>query len=71
MEDSKAKTMKASGDKNASKGNDIVDYFREGRKRWRTTGMSADEVMALTRDWEIPEKSDDPRRKAIEQRKGE
>lgn len=54
MEGSAVKIIKASGDKGAGRGSDIVDYFKKGRKRWQTTGMSADEVMALTRDWELP-----------------
>ena len=53
LDGSAVKIIKSSGDKTARRGNDIVDYFKEGRKRWRTTGMSADEIMALTRDWEL------------------
>ena len=55
MEGGVVKIIKASGRKGANRGNDIVSYYREGRKRWRTTGMSADEIMALTRDWDLPE----------------
>ena len=56
MEGSAVKIVKAVDYKNASRGNDIVSYFMEGRKRWKTTGMSSDEIMALTRDWEMPKK---------------
>ena len=62
MEGGAVKIIKATGDRGAGRRNDIVDYFREGRKRWRTTGMSADEVMALTRDWELPENDAAPTR---------
>jgi len=41
MEGSAVKIIKATGDRGANRGNDIVDYFKEGRNRWRTTGMSA------------------------------
>lgn len=56
MEGSAVRIVKAADYKNTSRGNDIVSYFMEGRKRWKTTAMSADEIMALTRDWDIPEK---------------
>ena len=56
MEGGAVRIVKAADYKDTSRGNDIVSYFKEGRKRWKTTGMSADEIMALTRDWEIPEK---------------
>ena len=56
MEGSAVKIVKATEHKDTSRGNDIVGYFKEGRKRWKTTGMSADEIMALTRDWDMPEK---------------
>ncbi len=56
MDGSAVKIVKATEHKDTSRGNDIVSYFKQGRKRWKTTGMSADEIMALTRDWEMPEK---------------
>ena len=56
MEGNAVKIVKATDQKDKSRGNDIVSYFMEGRKRWKTTTMSADEIMALTRDWDMPEK---------------
>ena len=60
MEEREVHIPKTSEEKGGGAGNDIVDYFKKGRKRWRATSMSADEIMVLTRDWETPEKIADP-----------
>ena len=55
IEGNAVKIVKSQTYKKAERGDDIVRHFREGAKNWKTNGMSTDEIMALTRDWEIPE----------------